>query len=386
MAEVIPYLNLQKINAAYADELKSAAGKVIDSGWYLHGYHTQQFESEYAKYIGTRHCVCVGNGLDALTIMLKAYKQLGHLHDGDEVIVPANTFIATILAITENRLVPVLVEPSIETFQIDDRLIEAAVTPRTRAIMLVHLYGKCAYTERIADIAQRHDLLLFEDNAQAAGCYYLGEAATSSDCNADTLHKRTGSLGDCAAHSFYPGKNLGALGDAGAITTNDEEVANLVRSLANYGSSRKYVFPYQGRNSRIDELQAAFLSVKLRHLDAENKRRREIAQLYYDCIAHNTNLVQPSLSSTLTDNVFHIFPILSDKRDHLQAYLRERGIETMIHYPIPPHKQECYKNLFAAQSLPITERIAQQELSLPLNSSLSDSDIKRIITALSDYQ
>lgn len=266
----IDYLPLKRITAMHADEIHQAISKVVDSGWYLKGEATSRFEQQYAKYIGTRHCIGVANGLDALTLILRAYMELGVLHEGDEVIVPANTYIATILAITENRLVPVLVEPNIHTFQIDDTLIESAITPRTRALMIVHLYGRCAFTERIASICQKHGLLLIEDNAQAHG----------SLCDAVSPHRRTGSLGQAAAHSFYPGKNLGALGDAGAVTTDDDELASVVRSIANYGSSRKYVFDYVGRNSRIDDIQAAVLTVKLKYLDADNARRREIARHY----------------------------------------------------------------------------------------------------------
>ena len=267
---MIHYLPLGDINARYDAEIREAIGCVLDSGWYLRGEVTQRFERHYADYIGTRHCVGVANGLDALTLILRAYKEMGVMREGDEVIVPANTFIATILAITENGLIPVLVEPDVETLEIDDALIEQAITPRTRAIMIVHLYGRCAYTARIADICRCHNLRLIEDNAQAHGAV----------CSAVLPQRKTGSLGHAAAHSFYPGKNLGALGDAGAVTTDDDELAAMIRAIGNYGSHLKYVHDYAGRNSRIDELQAAVLDVKLRHLDVDNQRRKEIAAIY----------------------------------------------------------------------------------------------------------
>jgi dTDP-4-amino-4,6-dideoxygalactose transaminase len=367
----IPYLPLQRITAMHADEIHEAVGRVIDSGWYLKGEATTQFEQDYASYIGTRHCIAVANGLDALTLIFRAYMELGALHEGDEVIVPANTYIATILSITENRLTPVLVEPSIDTFEIDDTLIEQAITPRTRAIMIVHLYGRCAYTERIAALCRQHHLLLLEDNAQAHGCRFG---------HAEHLGKSlTGSLGDAAAHSFYPGKNLGALGDAGAVTTNDDELASVIRSIANYGSSRKYVFDYVGRNSRIDEVQAAVLDVKLRYLDADNARRQEIARLYLSEV-RNPRLLLPSPS----ESVYHIFPVLSVQRDQLQAYLHENGVGTVIHYPIPPHKQACY-SAWSGYSLPITERIHAQELSIPCHQAMTDDEVEQVVSLLNNF-
>ena len=365
----IDYLPLKRITALHADEIHEAIGRVVDGGWYLHGEGTRRFEEEYARYIGTQYCIGVGNGLDALTLILRAYKELGTLNDGDEVIVPANTFIATILAITDNHLTPVFVEPRLDTFQLDDRLLEPAVTPRTRAVMLVHLYGRPAYTDRIAAFCQEHRLLLLEDNAQAHGCL----------CEAHFRLERTGSLGHAAAHSFYPGKNLGALGDAGAVTTNDPQLAALVRSLGNYGSSRKYGFDHVGRNSRLDELQAAVLSVKLKHLDYDNTRRQQIAARYIEEVK-NPFVTLPTPSAS----VYHIFPVLYPRRDALQQYLQENGIGTVIHYPIPPHKQACYQQ-WNHLSLPITELIHQQELSLPCHPAMTDDEVCRVIDVLNQF-
>ena len=353
----------------HADEINTAVQCVVDSGWYLQGGENKAFAEEYARYIGTRYCVGCGNGLDALTLILRAYKKMGRLHDGDEVIVPANTYIATILAITENNLTPVFVEPRIDTFQIDDRQIERAITSRTHAIMIVHLYGQCAYTERIHAICLSHNLLLIEDNAQAHGCRYNG--------------KHTGSLGNAAAHSFYPGKNLGALGDGGAVTTDDEELANMIGALGNYGSERKYVFKYKGRNSRLDEIQAAVLRVKLKYLDADNALRRNIAMQYIEHI-DNPLLTLPS-TDYCHSSVHHIFPVLCSKRDRLQQHLLNQGIQTMIHYPIPPHRQQCYADI-GLLSLPITERIHSEELSLPLNPTLQQEEIERIIEAANSFK
>lgn len=353
----------------HGSEIATAVQRVVDSGWYLQGEETEAFEREYAKYIGTRYCVSCGNGLDALTLAIRAYKALGVINDGDEVIVPANTYIASILAITENNLRPVLVEPRMDTFQIDDNLIERAITPRTRAVMIVHLYGRLAYTEKIANICREHKLFLIEDNAQAHGLQ-----------TADG--RRTGNLGNVAGHSFYPGKNLGALGDAGCITTNDEALANTVRSLGNYGSSRKYVFSLKGRNSRMDELQAAVLRTKLRYLDADNARRRHIALRYITEI-RNKDITLPSREYCL-HSVHHIFPVLCDQRDHLQRYLAEQDIQTIIHYPIPPHRQQCYSE-FSKLSLPITERIHNTELSIPLNQAMTDADVEQVINVLNGF-
>ena len=366
-AAMIKYLPLKEINARYDAELREAADEVLRSGWYLKGEATRQFEQHYADYIGTKHCIGCGNGLDALTLIFRAYIEMGVMTPGDEVIVPANTYIASILSVTECGLKPVLVEPDPDTFQIDDRLIEQAVTSRTRAVMIVHLYGVCAYTERIADICRCHNLRLIEDNAQAHGCRF-------------SLPKRTGALGDAAGHSFYPTKNLGAFGDAGAVTTNDEELATVIRALGNYGSSRKYVFDYRGRNSRIDELQASILEAKLPHLDDDNARRKEIATFYINKVKN------PLIRMPKTDrnSVWHIFPVLSPRRDELQQYLRDHGVETQIHYPIPPHKQRCYAD-WNSLSLPITELIHAQELSIPCHPAMTQEEADHIADLLNDF-
>lgn len=365
---MIPYLSLQRVTQQHIAEIQQTINSVVESGWYLQGNAVKTFEKQYAAYIGTKHCVSCANGLDALTLILRAYIELGIMQKGDEIIVPANTYIATILAITANQLVPILVEPNITTFQIDDSKIEKAITNRTRAIMLVHLYGRCAYTEQIKKICQQYHLLLIEDNAQAHGC-----------CYNNTQH--TGALGNAAAHSFYPGKNLGALGDAGAITTHDTNLANTIRALANYGSSHKYVFPYKGKNSRMDELQAAVLSVKLKYLDQDNAQRRAIAQ-YYLAHIHHPLITLPEPATT--NHVWHIFPILTPQRNQLQLFLQQKGIQTMIHYPIPPHQQGAYKE-WNNRSYPITEHIHQQELSIPLNQTLTQQEIKTIVEALNSF-
>lgn len=365
---MIPYLSLQRVTNEHLAVIKQAVNKVVESGWYLQGQAVQTFEKQYAEYIGTQHCVSCANGLDALTLILRAYMELGEMHEGDEIIVPSNTYIATILSITANHLVPVLVEPRIDTLEIDDNLIEQAITEHTKGIMLVHLYGRCAYTEKIGKLCQKHHLKLLEDNAQAHGCLY-------------SEGHRTGSLGDAAAHSFYPSKNLGALGDAGAVTTDDAKLANVIRSLGNYGSSRKYVFDYKGRNSRMDELQAAVLSVKLKYLDEENTRRQEIAHYYLTHI-HNAEITLPSHDST--GNVWHVFPVLTQYPDELQRHLNSMGIQTNIHYPIPPHKQQAYKE-WNDRSYPIAEKIHHHEVSIPLNQTLTNDEVKTIVNALNMY-
>jgi dTDP-4-amino-4,6-dideoxygalactose transaminase len=380
LPQMIKYLDLKRINGLYDAEIRKAVNDVLDSGWYLKGEATRRFEQHYAEYIGTRHCIGVANGLDALTLILRAYIEMGMMQEGDEVIVPANTYIASILAITENRLVPVLVEPSPATLQIDDTRVEQAITPRTRAVMIVHLYGRCAYTDRIGEICRQHDLKLIEDNAQAHGCFYKENL------------KKTGSLGDAAGHSFYPGKNLGALGDAGAVTTDDDELAKTIEALGNYGSSRKYVFDYQGRNSRIDELQAAILDVKLRHLDADNQCRKDIAARYEREVSND--LVRLRLDGNETysrslcatrDSVWHIFPVFSARRDELQNYLADNGVETQIHYPIPPHRQRCYPELHHL-SLPVTEQIHREELSITCHQAMTDHEVTCIIDLLNAFK
>ncbi len=378
----IPYLSLQQVNRQHLDVIEPAVRRVIESGWYLQGDATRLFEGLYADYLGTKHCVGCGNGLDALTLIFRAYKEMGVLKEGDEVIVPANTYIASIISVTENGLKAVLVEPRIDTLQLDDQLVDAAITARTKAILLVHLYGRCAYTKRIAELCRLHCLLLVEDNAQAHGCRFV----TDEDM------ARTGALGDAAAHSFYPGKNMGALGDAGAVTTNNDELASCVRSLGNYGSSRKYVFPYRGLNSRMDEVQAAVLTAKLKYLDDDNDCRRQVADYYYHHI-HNPHVTLPGCEEWITashqkslhqDNVFHIFPVLTPYRTELQQYLNDRGIGTMIHYPIPPHRQQCYSE-WKHLSLPVTEKIHRMELSLPCNQVMTHDEVDYVVQCVNSF-
>ena len=390
---MIKFLDLKAVTLLHADEIHEAVARVVDSGWYLQGSENAAFEEHYAQYIGTKYCVGVANGLDALTWIYRAYIEMGFMKPGDEVIVPANTYIASILALTENGLKPVLVEPDLTTLEMDDSLIEQAITSRTRSILIVHLYGRCAYTERIGALCRQYNLKLVEDNAQAHGCYALPntpvgslekQTSSSGARRADVpISRRTGSLGDAAGHSFYPGKNLGALGDAGAVTTNDKELADTIRALANYGSQRKYVFKYRGRNSRLDELQAVVLDVKLKHLDEDNAHRQQIAAYYYDNISHP--LINLPRRMPDANNVYHIFPILCPERDRLQEYLTQQGIQTLIHYPIPPHKQECYRQ-WNAMSLPVTERIHRQELSIPISPVLSLDEAKTIVRAINAFE
>lgn len=365
---MIKFLDLQKITAKYADEMHEAVTRVVDSGWYLQGNENEKFESNYANYIGSKHAIGCANGLDALIWIFRAYIEMGVMKAGDEVIVPANTYIATILAITENGLKPILVEPNLQTYQIDDNLIETVITRRTKAICIVHLYGQCAYTEKIGALCKRYNLKLIEDNAQAHGCLYNGV--------------KTGSIGDAAGHSFYPGKNLGAFGDAGAVTTNDDELAAVVRALANYGSQKKYVFKYTGRNSRLDEIQAAVLDVKLRHLDEDVALRQEVAKRYCSEI-NNPKVVLPYVSDWKA-HAFHLFPIRCAERARLQEYLSNNDIQTIIHYPIPPHKQECYKELNTL-SLAITEQIHNEELSIPISPVLTYDEVSYVIDVINKF-
>lgn len=366
---MIKFLDLEKVTASHGDEINEAVTRVVNSGWYLQGKENEKFEKDFADYIGTDYCVGCANGLDALIWIFRAYVEMGVMKPGDEVIVPANTYIASILAISENGLVPVLVEPDINTYQIDPEKIEAAVTPRTKAILIVHLYGQCAYTEKIGELCKKYNLKLIEDNAQAHGCKFNG--------------RRTGSIGDAAGHSFYPGKNLGALGDAGAVTTNDSELAKVIRAVANYGSAKKYVFKYTGRNSRLDEIQAAVLDVKLRHLDNDNERRKQIAEMYINGIT-NPAVITPKVADR-DAHVFHIFPIRTEKRDELQKYLTEHGVQTNIHYPIAPHKQECYRD-WNSWSFPITEKIHAEELSLPISPVLTDEEVNEVIRLINEWE
>ena len=365
----VPFLSLKDITDKYKDEIHEAALRTIDSGWYLQGKENETFEADYSKYIGTKYTIGCANGLDALIWIFRAYIELGVMKEGDEVIVPANTYIATILAITENNLVPVLVEPNPDTLQIDDSKIEEKITDKTKAIAIVHLYGQCAYTDKIGELCKKYNLKLIEDNAQAHGCVYKGT--------------KTGAIGDAAGHSFYPGKNLGALGDAGAVTTNNPGLAQAVRSLANYGSQKKYVFQYCGRNSRLDEIQAAILDVKLKHLDEDVKLRKEVAKKYLSGVT-NPKIKLPKIFDW-DQHVFHIFTILTEDREGLQKYLTEKEIGTNIHYPIPPHKQECYKE-WNNLSFPVTEKIHQQELSLPMSPCLTDEQIQYVIDTLNEWK
>ncbi len=372
----IPFLDLQAVNAPFVDEINEAIAEVISCGRYIRGNAVAQFERNYGDYIGTQHCVGVSNGLDALTLIYRAYIEMGRLQKGDEVIVPANTYIASILAVTANGLIPVLVEPDERTLQIETRCVERAISERTRSVMLVHLYGRCSYSEEMAVLCKRHGLILVEDNAQAHGCEFEG--------------RKTGSLGHAAGHSFYPTKNLGAMGDAGAVTTDDEQLATVVRSLANYGSKIRYQFDYEGRNCRLDEVQAAVLNVKLRYLDAMNARRRELADIYYSEINH-PGVWLPEKCRDKT-NVYHLFPVLSSNRDQLRQMLSDVGIHTDVHYPIPPHRQPALKPLVTQlckaekmQPLPVTEKIHREELSLPLNTAMTDEQAEYICRMLNSF-
>jgi len=377
---MIKFLDLQKINAHYADELKQAATELIDSGWYLLGERVKQFESNLANYIGVKHAIGVANGLDALRIILKAYIEFGVMKEGDEVIVPANTYIASILAITDNRLKPVLVEPDINTYNLDLELIEEKITERTKAIMVVHLYGQVCWGTKLEELAKKYNLKIVEDNAQAIGAEWNGI--------------KTGALGDAAGFSFYPGKNLGALGDSGAVTTNNAQLAETARALGNYGSKQKYVNDFQGLNSRMDEIHAAFLNIKLKYLDTENQRRRVIAQYYCENIK-TPAIILPSLSPSVSQSlspsvpqslshVWHLFIIRHPQRDHLQQYLTENGIQTLIHYPIPPHKQLAYKT-WNHLNLPVTESIHKEVLSLPISPVMEDFEIEKVVEILNRY-
>lgn len=373
----IPFLSLRDVTALHGAEINEAVTRVVNSGWYLQGKENEQFEKHYSEFIGSKYTIGCGNGLDALVWIFRAYIEMGVMKAGDEVIVPANTYIATILAITENDLVPVLVEPKPDTLEIDDELIEEAITSKTKAIAIVHLYGRMAYTDKIGELCKKYNLKLVEDCAQSHGCKY-------------TDGRVTGSIGDAAGHSFYPGKNLGALGDGGAVTTDDPELAAAVRALANYGSQKKYVFKYAGRNSRLDEIQAAVLDVKLKYLAEDNAKRKAIAHFYYDHI--DNPLV--SLPVLLPDeqNAYHLFPIIvsdKDNRDRLHDYLGQHGVGTVCHYPIAPHQQECYikESWNTPQlSLPITERLADTELSLPIGPSITFLEVSQVVELVNKFK
>ncbi|QBF27922.1 DegT/DnrJ/EryC1/StrS family aminotransferase [Pseudomonas tructae] len=370
---MISFLDLAAVNRQFRDELIQAATDVIDSGWYIHGRSLEAFEGAFADYCGARNCIGVANGLDALILTIRAWKELGKLREGDEVIVPANTYIASVLAITENKLVPVLVEPDAQTFNLCPDNVRAAITPKTRLILAVHLYGQLAPMPQLKEIAKAHDLLILEDSAQAHGALLEG--------------KKAGAWGDASGFSFYPGKNLGALGDAGAVTTNDDELASTIRALGNYGSHEKYKNLYQGVNSRLDELQAALLSVKLKYLDEHTQHRRKIVNRYLQGIKNDA--IRLPLASTVdaasySQHVWHLFVIRSSQREKLQAHLSSLGIQTIIHYPIPPHKQLAYADM-NGQSYPLTEMIHQEVLSLPLSPVMSLEDADKVIEACNRF-
>ena len=379
---MIPFLDLKSINQQYQQELKQACARVIDSGWYIQGQELQQFEVEFSAYCGTKHAIGVANGLDALILVIRAWKELGKLKEGDEVIVPANTYIASILAITENRLTPVLVEPDINTYNLSQEGIKAAITTKTKAILPVHLYGLISPMPEIMQIAQEHDLLVLEDCAQAHGAEINGQ--------------RAGNWGHAAGFSFYPGKNLGALGDAGAITTNDDKLADTLKALRNYGSHKKYENIYRGVNSRLDEIQAAMLHVKLAYLDRDTARRQQIAAMYCEGI-NNRHIVLPidaaafaTHHSPLTiqdykSHVWHLFVVRTEQREALQQWLTKHEIQTLIHYPIPPHQQQAYAQ-WNLLSKPVTEMIHQQVLSLPLDPTMSDEQVQQIITVMNGFK
>ncbi len=364
----INFLDLKSINNQYQQELKEACARVIDSGWYIMGNELTQFETEFAAYCSTKHAIGVANGLDALILTLRAWKELGKLQAGDEVIVQANTYIASVLAITENDLVPVLVEPNPASYNLDPAALAAAISPKTKAILPVHLYGQLCPMPEIMAIAKQHNLLVLEDCAQAHGAEINGQ--------------RAGNWGDAAGFSFYPGKNLGALGDAGAITTNDDQLAQTLKALRNYGSHKKYENLYQGVNSRLDEIQAAMLRVKLPYLEAETIRRQQIAQAYRSGIT-NPLVTLPNVINELA-HVWHLFVVRCEEREALQAYLAEQGVQTLIHYPIPPHKQQAYQQ-YAEMHLPLTEQIHQQVLSIPLDPTMSDAAVKQVIAAMNEF-
>ncbi|WP_445455077.1 DegT/DnrJ/EryC1/StrS family aminotransferase [Flavobacterium sp. HNIBRBA15423] len=379
---MIKFLDLQKINQPFEIEFQEKMKQFLDKGWYILGNEVKSFESNFAAYCGTKYCIGVGNGLDALVLIFKAYLQLGKLQKGDEVIVPANTYIASILAILQADLVPVLVEPSLETYNINPFLIEEKITNNTKAILAVHLYGQLAEMSEINKISQKYSLLVIEDAAQAHGAI-LKDRNQNSEIKNEVLElKRAGNLGHAAGFSFYPGKNLGALGDAGAITTNDVALAEVLFSMRNYGSKVKYENEIIGTNSRLDELQAAFLNVKLPHLDNENEKRRSIAKHYITEIK-NDKIVLPIWDES-ENHIFHLFVIRTENRNELANYLKESGIETMIHYPIAPHKQEALKE-WSDLSFPISKKIHNQVLSIPLNSGLKEDEINKIIEIINQF-
>lgn len=372
----IPFLSLKDVTALHGAEINEAVSRVVNGGWYLQGAENEKFEKDFSEFISAKHCVGCANGLDALIWIFRAYIEMGVMQPGDEVIVPANTYIATILAITENGLVPVLVEPKPNTLEIDDDLIESHITSKTKAIAIVHLYGRIAYTNKIGELCKKYNLKLVEDCAQSHGCKFEDG-------------RMTGNLGDAAGFSFYPGKNLGALGDGGAMVTNDEELAKAVRALANYGSQRKYVFKYAGRNSRLDEIQAAVLDVKLKYLVQDNAHRKAVAHYYYEHI-DNPLIALPDLLPD-EQNAYHLFPIIvkDGKRDILHDYLADNGVGTVCHYPIAPHKQECYSKEtwnVPQLSLLITERLADEELSIPIGPTITMDEVREVVKLINSFK
>ena len=368
---MIKFLDLKKVNEVYKNDIKIAFDKVIDSGWYLLGNEVHNFENEYAEFIGTNHCIGVGNGLDALRIIFRAFIELGQLKEGDEILVPANTYIASVLAISENNLKPIFIEPDINTFNIDSKVIEKSINHNTKAIMIVHLYGQNAMNEDIDRIIKKYNLLLIEDNAQAAGSMYQ--------------NKRTGSISDAAGHSFYPGKNLGALGDAGAITTSNKNLEQVIRAIANYGSVIKYQNIYKGLNSRLDEIQAAILRIKLKYLDKENKFRIDIANKYKSEIKNDLIQLPYIIENNYFSHVWHLFVIRTKYRDNLISYLSENNIQTLIHYPIPIHKQIAYEE-YSNLKLPITELIHNEVLSLPISPVMTNEEVDKVISLVNSFK
>jgi dTDP-4-amino-4,6-dideoxygalactose transaminase len=366
---MIKFLDLQKINIAHQLEIEEKLISTFRSGWYLLGNEVKNFEDSLRLFVGTDHAIGVANGLDALRLIFRAYIELGVMQKGDEVLVPANTYIASLLALSDNGLVPVLVEPNIDTYNIDIKKIEEKITTKTKAILIVHLYGQVVFSQELLEIAQKNNLKIVEDNAQAIGASWNGI--------------NSGNLGDAAGFSFYPGKNLGALGDAGAVTCKDKELATTIRAIANYGSNQKYVNIFQGLNSRLDEIQAAVLGVKLKHIDEENERRRIVAVRYCNEIV-NKKILLPVLPKNREQHVWHLFVIRSTEREKLQSYLADEGVETLIHYPIPPHKQEAYKE-FNLLSLPLTEKIHAEVLSLPISPVMNDKEVSKVIELINGY-
>lgn len=368
---MIKFLDLQKVNSLYANELKAVAAQIIDEGWFLNGKWNEKFADNLKEYIGCEYVIPCGNGLDALRLIFRAYKEMEIMKDGDEVIVPANTYIATVLAITDNNLVPVFVDPDEDSYNINLEKIESFITSRTKAIAIVHLYGQVCWSHKLKELKEKYGLKIVEDNAQSIGAKWNG------------VH--TGNLGDVAGFSFYPGKNLGALGDSGAITTNDEKLAHIVKALANYGSVIRYVHDYKGLNSRMDEIQAAFLSIKLKRIDERNHIRKLIAKRYMDEIQNPYITLPKIVKGDIDSHVFHLFVIRTPYREQLQNYLKQKGIETLIHYPTPVHKQSCYRE-YATTSCKLSECIQKEILSLPISSVMEEDEVETVINVINQFK